>query len=38
MNWVDKTNCGLNVLIDRRTTNPGRRKDEVTYKEKYGKK
>ena len=35
MNWVDKTNRGLNVLIDRRTTNSGRRKDEATYKEKY---
>lgn len=35
MNWVDKTNRGLDVRIDRRTMNSGRRKDEATYKEKY---
>lgn len=35
MNWVDKTNRGLDVRIDRRTTNSGRRADEATYKEKY---
>ena len=38
MNQVDKTNRGLDVRIDRRTMNSGRRKDEATYKEKYGKK
>ena len=37
MNWVDKTNRGLDVSIDRRTMNSGRRKDETTYKEKYRK-
>ena len=38
MNWADKTNHGLDIRIDRRTMNSGRRKDEATYKEKYVQK
>ena len=36
MGWVEKTNRGLDVRIDRRTTNSGRKAEtDVGYKQRY---